>query len=495
MNKTTLVDAAMLGLSLDRASDQPLFEQLAQSLRHLILSRKITSGAKIPSSRQLASELSVSRVTVVSAIDQLIAEGYLRGQHGAGVFVVDGLPEDALQIKFDAAISSDKALKSAPPMQIAQRPFQLSNPDMRLFPHKQWAKLFQRIWTNPADELLALPDSLGFWPLRQQIADHLLVWRGIKCSPAQVIITSGAGEALQLIADGFFVDNDKQKNHASIALEDPGYGLFDHILTRNNIDTHSINVDEKGFSVDDLLALDQQPRGVIITPSRQYPLGMTMPLARRLQLLNWAGQSDRFIIEDDYDSEYRYTGAPLPALMSLSGQARVIYMGSFSKVFSKSLRLGYLVAPLDMTKKLSQVLRANSAGAAFSFQPVLAQFMQSGAFASHIRKMRRTYGQRQKVFIQAAQQHLDGLIEFTPAQGGMQLIGFPSRALAKVCNDHEICALANDAGVSLISLSQSYASKSKLQGFIAGYAGFKSEEIIAAIQALNTQLRPLITDK
>ena len=491
MYKTTLIDAAVLAISLDKTARQPMFEQLAQNLRQLILAKKLPGGAKIPSSRQLAKELSVSRVTIVTAFDQLIAEGYLQGRHGAGVFVVDDLPDETLQVNAPQIntpqINTPQVIpKTPPPEPKMLRPFQPTSPDMRLFPHKEWAKLFQRIWANPKAELLADIDPSGYWPLRHQIADHLSQWRGINCVAEQVIITSGAAEAMQLIGDALIEKGD------IIGREEPGYRLFDRVFGRNGIKVQPFAVDEQGLMVEPLTNTPQPPRCIITTPSRQYPLGITMPLARRLQLLNWAGLKDRFIIEDDYDSEYRYTGQPLPALMSLSEQganARVIYMGSFSKVFSKSLRLGYLVAPLEMARKLTKELAKTGPGAAFISQPVLADFMASGAFAGHIRKMRRTYGERQKVFIQAAQKHLKGLIDFESAEGGMHLIGYPGAQFTHFHSDIEVSRLADQVDVTMLALSNSYNSENPIQGFIAGYAGFSPDEIETALERLGHQLR------
>ncbi len=481
MNKTTLIDAALLAIALDKTLRQPMFEQLAQNLRQLILAKKIPAGAKIPSSRQLASELSVSRVTIVTAFDQLIAEGYLQGRRGAGVFVVNDLPEEISQISV-----TEKSKSYSPQIPPMLRPFQPTSPDMRLFPHKEWAKLFQRLWANPKDDLLADIDVMGFWPLRQQIAEHLSQWRGINCSPDQVIITSGATEAMQTIAGALLEKSDV------VGREDPGYRLFDYVFGRNGIKVQPFKVDKNGLTVEALQNAPISPRCIITTPSRQYPLGFTMPLARRLQLLNWAAQSNSYIIEDDYDSEYRYTGQPLPALMSLEDQddsARVIYMGSFSKVFSKSLRLGYLVAPIKITQKLSMELAKTGPSAAFISQPVLAAFMASGAFASHIRKMRRTYALRQKGFIAAANKHLSGLIVFEAAQGGMHLVGHPSKQLTATLSDVEICALADQVGVTFLPLSKSFSTDEKVQGIIAGYAGFSLDEIDDAFKQLGEHFR------
>ena len=216
----------------------------------------------------------------------------------------------------------------------------------------------------------------------------------------------------------------------------------------------------------------------ITTPSRQFPLGITMPLARRLQLLDWAAKGDRYIIEDDFDSEYRYIGQPLPALMSLAHQNNVIYLGSFTKVFSKSLRLGYLVVPEQTLPAIEKTIAKNGIAAAGPLQPVLAQFMASGEYASHIRRMRRTYAARQKVFVAAAREQLSGLIEFESSGGGMHLVGSIGAKLAGRMSDVEVCRRAGEAGVMLMPLSKNYSGAHPRQGVIAGYAGFDEEELI-----------------
>jgi len=473
MNKSTLTDAAMLDVVLDRTIALPLFEQLVRALRQIILSHRVAPGSKLPSTRKLASELCVSRVTIVTAYDQLTAEGYIESRHGSGAYVVDGLPDEILQVSQPAANA-----RSKPGPCKAVKPFQPTSPDMRLFPHKAWAKLFQRVWSNPHPSLIANADPLGWWPLRQQICDHLKAWRGIDCYPENLIITSGASETMQIIADGLIGSGQ------TIACEDPGYTLFSHVLHRSHIKVQAVPVDEHGIALGTLSTLAPQPTCVITTPSRQYPLGITMPLTRRLQLLDWAVKNDRIIIEDDYDSEYRYVGQPLPALMSLAPQGAVIYLGSFSKVFSKSMRLGFMVVPAQHRAAIAAAISKNGPGAGGVLQPVLAQFMENGAYASHIRSMRRTYALRQKSFIAAADRHLGGLLEFEPSGGGMHLVGKIGEKLFGKISDVEICRLAGEADIALFALSKFYLGPNSQQGVLAGYAGFDENELEMAAQKL-----------
>ncbi len=481
MNQSTLSHAALLDVTLDHQSTTPLYAQLAQSLREIILAGRIPPGAKLASSRSFASELSVSRATIVTAYDQLTAEGYVEGKHGAGVFVVTGLPEDSLRVR-DRGIKSESTVPQIEPV----KPFQTNSPDMRLFPHLQWARLFQRIWADPHSNLLANADFFGWWPLRKEIAGHLMNWRGISCEVDQVIITSGSREAIQLVADVLVKPDD------IVAQEEPGYQLFTNVLSRAGIAVNGVAVDGDGMRYDALAALKRQPRCVILTPSRQYPLGVTMPLVRRLQMLNWAASTNGFIIEDDFDSEYRYTGQPLPAMLSLAQRNQVIYLGSFSKVFSKSLRLGYLIVPPAMIPQFHARILNTFPDAAFMAQPVLAQFMANGDYASHIRRMRRIYSQRQKAFISVAERHLQGMVDFSPADGGMHLIGKICSSLENNVSDVEICRVAEKAGISLIPLSSAYRLGKGRQGLIAGYAGFDEQELERAARCLAECLSILV---
>ncbi len=484
MNQSTLSHAALLDVTLDHRSTTPLYAQLAQALRDIILAGRIPPGARLPSSRSFAGELSVSRATIVTAYDQLTAEGYVEGRHGAGIFVITGLPEDILQVR-----DRDVRQESPAPQVEPVKPFQTNSPDMRLFPHRQWAKLFQRIWTNPLPDLLANSDPFGWWPLRKEIADHMMNWRGISCQVDQVIITSGSREAMQLVGDVMMEPDD------IVAQEEPGYELFTRVLSRAGITVKGVTVDHAGMCHDALTALKRQPRCVIVTPSRQYPLGVTMPLVRRLQMLNWAASTSGFIIEDDFDSEYRYTGQPLPAMMSLARQNQVIYLGSFSKVLSKSLRLGYMIVPPAMIPQFHASILSTFPDAAFFAQPVLAQFMANGDYASHIRRMRRIYGQRQKAFLSAAERHLQGLVEYSPADGGMHLIGKLSHPLEDTIGDVEVCRQAEKAGIRLTPLSSTYRLGKGKQGLIAGYAGFDEQELEGAAESLAECLSNLVKNR
>ena len=478
--KQTTSDAALLGLALDRGAGELLHAQLAQGLRERILTGRITPGAKLPSSRQFAAELGVSRVTIVTAVDQLVSEGYAEGRHGSGVYVTADLPEEVLQASpVISEMPSDEPLPIPQPM----RPFQPAAPDLALFPHTDWAKLMERVWRAPEPALLANADPMGWAPLRAAIARHLNQWRGISCSPHQIIITSGAAEAIDLLARAVLKGGDR------IFMEEPGYRILRRSLALAGLTPVPVAIDQSGFNVERAQTVAPDARAVVVTPSRQYPLGMTMPLARRLELIGWARRAGALIIEDDYDSEYRYQGRPLPAMMSLEeGSDRVIYVGSFSKVMWSSLRIGFMAVPPRLTSRIAEVLTASTPRASLVVQPVLARFMEDGSFATHIRKMRRIYARRQQTLIEAVRIHIDGLLSIESAPAGMHLIARLSPSLAVRMDDTEASRRAAVAGVTALPLSDYYSGKPTQQGLVLGYAGFDEDAINEAATGLAAAL-------
>ncbi len=475
MNKTTS-DAALLALTLDRTAGEPLHMQLAQGLRERILTGRISPGARLPSSRLLAEELAVSRVTVVTAMDQLISEGYAEGRHGAGVFVAADLPEEVLQ----AAPAAGPAVSDEPlPPPMPMRPFRPAAPDLNLFPHADWAKLLERVWRDPEPALLADADPLGWAPLRRAIAGHLNQWRGITCSPHQVIITSGAAEALDLLARAVLKAGDP------VYIEEPGYRILRRALALAGLHPVPVPVDDSGFDVAAGETAEPDARAAVVTPSRQYPLGMTMPLARRLELIGWARRTGGLIVEDDYDSEYRYQGQPLPAMMSLEGAGdRVIYLGSFSKVMWPSLRIGFMAVPRGLVEAIGDVLAASAPRASLVAQPALARFMADGSFAAHIRRMRRVYARRQTALLRAIDRHLAALLFADPAPAGMHLIARFTPELAARMSDAEASARAEAAGITAVALSSFFAGAAPEQGLVLGYAGFDEAAIDVAAKRM-----------
>ncbi|MDA0317857.1 MAG: PLP-dependent aminotransferase family protein [Proteobacteria bacterium] len=479
MNKTN-PNAAILSISLSKSSDISLQSQLAQAIRALVHEGKLRSGDKLPSSRSFAQELSVSRVTITAVLDQLVSEGYLEGRRGSGVFVSTDLPDIPIAATRKPQAS---AFEPRPPRHV--RPFDTASPDLGEFPHREWAKLFELVWRRPVDDLLNGVHALGWGPLRVAISEHLRDWRGIHCDPSQIVVTSGLAEALELICQAVLESGDH------ILMEEPGHQVIRRVLKAIGLNCHSARVDDQGFNPDAIQRGPRQYRAAILTPSRHFPLGMTLPLARRLQMLNWADNEDAYVIEDDFDGEFRFHGQPLPAMMNLDKRGRVIYVGSFSKVMFPGLRLGFMVLPPALVAPVSEALALTGPKAALIAQPVLARFMSGGGFATHIRRMRRLYAERQKAVVAAVRDHADGILEVDPESGGMHLVARLGTQIATRVSDVEAARRAASAGISARALSEFFAGPADQQGLVLGYSAFPADVLETAVKRLSdTIARP-----
>jgi GntR family transcriptional regulator/MocR family aminotransferase len=472
-------DAAAAALSLDRGDSRPLHAQLDAQLRHMILSGRMPPGARLPSSRTLAEELGASRATIVLAYDQLVSEGYVEGRQGAGVFVSPSLPEQALQVASSPSAKRHPPRSAAAPQPQPVRPF-MAAADPSLFPYRHWARLLHRIWRNPRPELIGTMDPFGWPDLRAAIARHLGEWRGIACQAEQIIITSGAVDAIDLIARCAFAPGD------TVCVEEPGYPTLRHALRRAGLAPVPVLVDAEGFDPD-RARRHQAMRGAVVTPSRQFPLGVTMPLRRRLALLDWAAGAGGYIVEDDFDSEYRYEGSPLPALMSLDRHGRAIYIGSFSKVLSPTLRLGFVVAPERLLAAMREHLKLRGAMASLVPQPALAELIGEGGYATHLRRTRRIYARRLAALL-AQRDRLDGLLELSPTSAGMHVVADLAPGLVRRMSDREAAGRAADGDVPTAPLADFYELRPQRRALLLGFAGFSAETCAAAVGRLAAAL-------
>jgi GntR family transcriptional regulator/MocR family aminotransferase len=321
---------------------------------------------------------------------------------------------------------------------------------------------------------------MGWLPLRRAIADYLNAARGIAVTETQIAVTSGLAESVEIVVRARLSRGD------TIAVEEPGYPLMVRALSGAGLVVKRVAVDEAGF---DAGRIGRGVRAAVVTPSRHFPLGAVMPLARRLKLLEWSRSTGGILVEDDYDAEYRYQGAPLPALMSLEGEGRIFYLGSFSKVLSSTIRLGYLVAPGAAARGLRSAMEDIGGRASLVPQPALAAFMASGAFASHIRRMRRLYAARQAALVEAAGRHLAPWLLVAPEPAGMHLVAGQTPALARRMDDREASLRALRHGVHAPALSEYYGGTPRRQGLLLGYAGFTEAEIETAVRALARALQ------
>lgn len=481
--------AALLGtLSLDRASDEPLYRQLYFAIREAILDSRLRPGTRLPSTRSLADDLDVSRNTVVIAFDQLLAEGYVEGRTGAGTYVSATLPEDLLAARPGQSSAERVALPANSRLSERGRflaairsagvsqplPFSPALPELARFPFDDWSRLLARHWRYPKHEFLVGGDAAGYAPLRAAIAAYLGAARAVTCDAEQVLIVSGAQQALDLAARVLIDPGDQ------VWIEDPGYTGIRGALVAAGAALVPVPLDGEGMDVAAGRRRAPGARLAIVTPSHQYPLGVTMSLTRRLELLDWARGAEAFVIEDDYDSEYRYAGRPLAALQGLDGGVRVIYIGTFSKVMFPGLRLGYLVAPKDLVaafRGLRQLIDSHPSSVA---QGALADFISEGYLAAHVRRMRALYAGRQAALLAELQKRIGDRMQVSPDESGMHLIGYLDDAV----DDVALAKAAGERGVVVSPLSRLYIDAPSRKGLMLGYAGVAEPTMRRAVATL-----------
>jgi len=479
----------LITLAVDRSDPASLQRQIYDRLRHVILSGQIAPGARLPSSRTLARDLGISRNTVLAAYEQLLYEGYTEGRAGSGTRVSDVLPESLLAIRAEGEpahganevagklSSLTTGLSGLPPRTArGQRAFRPGLPDVGLFPFDQWSRLLGRFWRRPPEAMLHTGDLAGFDPLREAIAAYLGAVRGVNCDRRQIVITSGAQQALDLISRVLLDPED------AVWLEDPGYAGLRGAFMAAGARVVPVPVDSDGLSV--AAGEARAPDAVLaaVTPSHQYPLGVTMSLTRRLELLDWAGRCGAWILEDDYDSEYRYAGRPLSALQGLDTAGRVIYVGTFSKVLFPTLRLGYMVLPPALVDPFLSVRAALDDQPSIAVQPALAAFIDQGLFAAHIRRMRNIYAERQQALLAALQSELSGLLDVAADEAGMHLVAHLRDDAG--LSDGEASAGAAAAGLTVPALSEYFSGDSDTQGLVLGYAALTEDEIGEGVKKL-----------
>lgn len=473
-----MTGAGWLAIALDRGADDPLQVQLYAGIRDRIVSGLAAPGAVLPPTRAFAAELGVSRSTIVGAYEQLTAEGYVHGRRGAGVFV-SPLPDAQLTVGSPALAP---VIASTGPAASSIRPFRPGAPDLRLFPHARWSRMMARAWKGGGAAPLADDDPLGSFRLRRAIAAHLAEWRGVAVEPDGIVITAGASGALDLALDAFTSVGDL------VAIENPGYPVLPHLVRSRGRRLGLAAVDREGISLQNLRSMDDV-RMVIATPSHQFPLGGALSVGRRAELLRWAAGTGAMVVEDDYDSEFRYAGRPLPALAAIGGGAPVLYVGTFSKVFWTGLRIGFLAAPGALADRLREVATRLGPKASVLPQEPLAEFIESGEFARHLRRMRRTYGERLRA-LRGLIAELFGpdLLVADERAAGMHLLARLGPALASRMNAAEAAARAQAAGVSIAPLSRYYSAPPVQEGLVLGFAAYTEPEMRQAALLLREAL-------
>jgi GntR family transcriptional regulator/MocR family aminotransferase len=487
--------ATLLTLPLDPTAATPLFRQLYEGLRRSILDGTLAPGVRVPASRSLAGELCISRNTVLNAYEQLLAEGYLEGKEGSGTYVPRSLPEEMLQVRQRAeparsnpperrGLSQRGALLARASASVTRsagmpRPFKPGIPALDAFPFETWRRLVARHHRRPTCDLLSYAHPAGYAPLRRAIAAHLGPARAIPCDPEQVLVLTGSQQGLDLIARLLLDPGDR------VWMEEPGYRSARATLQGAQVLPVPVPVDEDGLDVVAGNARCPDARLVYVTPSHQYPLGVTMSLSRRLALLNWARRANAWVVEDDYDSEFRYAGRPLAALAGLDSDRRVLYLGTFSKTLFPSLRLGYLVLPGDLVDAFVAARAAIDRQTPTLTQAVLADFINEGHFDRHIRRMRTLYRERQETLLRATRQELSGRLEVCPCMTGLHLIGW----LEDGREDRAAFQAAARVGVEVPPLSSYHVERPQRQGLLLGYAGSDARQIRDAVHRLSSAWR------
>jgi GntR family transcriptional regulator / MocR family aminotransferase len=484
---------AMAGIGIDRRASQPLIQQLYAALRTAILSGQLRPGARLPATREFATEQNVSRNTVVAAFEQLIMEGYLEARVGSGTYVARLIPDELFNVKKRQGSSvpavprislsrRGRDLSSRPVRLLSvsgtPQPFASGHPDVTAFPMKLWTRLAVRRWRSQSDELLTYGDPAGYQPLRKAIADYVRTARAVRCETDQVVVVNGSQQAIDLMARLLIDPGD------AALIEDPCYPGARSALMAAGASLIPLPVDNDGANIRALRNSKKPIRIAFVTPSHQYPLGVTMTLQRRLAMLEWARQERAFILEDDYDSDYRYRGKPLPSLQGLDRTGRVIYMGSFSKTILPSLRLGFLVLPDALIEPFRRARAVIDGHSPTPYQAVLADFIAEAHFARHLRRMRALYEERQNALVEAAKRELGGLLEVPPSDGGMHLVGW----LRAGTSDVVASQAAKWNSVYASPLSACSIRKLRSGGLLLGYAAFRPNQIRFAVKHLATAL-------
>ncbi|MBK8336407.1 MAG: PLP-dependent aminotransferase family protein [Sterolibacteriaceae bacterium] len=488
MNQLPLAELLLTDLApRETAGQAPRHRLVYESIRRAILSHHLPVGAKLPSTRDLARDLGLSRNTVLTAFEQLLAEGYVKAQTGSGTFVADTFPDTQ-----DAVASEHRALPdpgsaaAAPAGQARARlskrgnrlthiaagsrfeiqPFAPGDADFSIFPFKLWQRLQNKYWRDAVPELLDYGSAGGYLPLRRAVADYLRVSRSVRVSTDQVLITAGTQQSLSLAAQLLADAGDLAW------VEDPCYWGARRVFEACDLLLRPVPVDAEGMNpqADDL---PTEPRLIYLTPSHQYPKSVVMSLSRRRLLLDLAARKAAWILEDDYDSEYRYAGRPLSSLQGLDTRDRVVYLGTFSKVLYPGIKIGYMVLPPALVEPFKSALYDLQRPGQMMLQAALADFIEQGYFATHIRKMRLLYGERRELLRKTLAPILGSAATISSEESGLHL----AILLPPDCDDVALAGRAADEGLSVRALSSYYLGTSRERGLVVGYAYVATEKI------------------
>src|SRR5688572_9558693 len=478
-----------LHLPLDRSAGVPIYRQVYDGLRQAIRDGRLRPGQRIPSTRGLAADLGGSRLPVLSAYEQLLHEGYLVTRTGSGTLDSRDLPDDLLRaptigrltpvprrtgVRKDAVL--DQPLSSSWSLPVV--PFQIGLPALDLFPRSAWAKLVARQVHAETADRLTYGDPAGLRSLRIAVAQHLRASRAVRCEADQVLIVPGSQAALRLAATALLESDDR------VAIEEPGYFGAHRAFRAAGATLVPVPVDAEGLSVTALHRRGGDIRAVYVTPSHQYPLGMTMSAARRFALLDWAERHRAWILEDDYDSEFRYVSRPVGALQGMDSHERVIYIGTFSKALFPAVRVGYIVVPPPLWTRFLESRFAFDLFTPTLYQRALAEFLKQGHFARHLRRMRSAYLERRNALLRGLSRHCGDLVQVHNSDAGLHV----AVLLREGVEDQDVAARLGRRGVATLALSTSYLEPTRRQGLLLGFGCAEARRLFDATRILGEVL-------
>jgi GntR family transcriptional regulator/MocR family aminotransferase len=479
--------ASLYAWQLSRAGDAPLFRQIYQQIRAAILSQSLRPGTKLPSTRQLAAQLGVSRSAVVAAYEQLLAEGYAGGKIGSGSYVSPDLPEPIegrgpkRSSNRPATIAKPALIQAALPddfvdvtEQSEERPFNLGRTLVDNRSMELWRKVSTRVFRRLGHDHFGYSDPRGLPALRKAISDYLRAARAVRCEPEQIVVTSGTQHAIDLVIRVL------QQPDLQAWVEDPGYSLTRQALIAAGVKTRPIPVDGQGVDVAAGIRSAPKARTVFVTPSHQFPTGVVLSMARRLELLNWARENRAWVIEDDYASEFRYGGRALASLQGLDDNERVIYVGTLNKALFPGLRLGYAVVPPALLKTFVSTRYLVDRQPSSLAQAVVADFIEEGHFAAHLRRMRLQYRDQRDVLVAALRQRLGDELTVEPPDQGMHLVAYLRRRLSDVAIERA----AREHGVIVRAMSKLYVAAPPRSALVMGFSGYPNQMIPPAVTRL-----------
>lgn len=465
----------------------PLFRQVYVGLREAILAGTLGAGEQLPSTRHLAEQLGISRTVILLAYEHLLAEGFVEGRHGSGTYVSRGLAagksrsrEDQANLRLSrfgrsAAATATEAVAPARPSSSPRYDFAYGRSDIEIFPFERWRRILLRRARKASVRDLDYGSAAGNLALREAISAHIQRSRAVVCDPSQVVIVNGSQQALDLVTRVLVERGD------CVAIEDPQYLGVREVLRAAGSQLHAVQVDHEGLNPSQL---PERARLVFVTPSHQFPTGVILSLTRRLALLEWARRRNAVIVEDDYDGEFRYEGQPLESLQGLDTQGRVIYVGTFSRTVFPALRIGYLIVPQSLVKAFTATKWLSDRHSAVLEQQALAEFVATGMYERHLRRLRRRNAGRRSALLQAIHKFLGDRVEITGDGAGAHVVLWPRKRVS----EEVLIARAASRDVGVYGVARYFLKRPARSGIMLGYSRLREEEIREGIRRLGEVL-------